>query len=199
MLRSRRVGPKYRPVVLDWLTAEVINVAGIVLQLVGVTIAVLGVSRLHRDLTARSIGEVVWASIVEPLRSWRNRKNVTAVSGVATGSVSVSGVGIVSNPDEETMPDDPPGQIAYLHRIVMRLEDRIRDVSESSKKAHNSLRSEVDATAERLREEIAEVSAMVAEIRVAVGGGPSGEGLRWAAGGLLLTLAGIALTLLAAV
>ena len=57
-----------------------LNIAGIVLQVIGVAVAIAGVSRLHRDLTSRSVGDALRADIVEKWRAWRTRKHAVVIA-----------------------------------------------------------------------------------------------------------------------
>ena len=168
-----------------------IALAGIVLQVFGLAVAVRGLASTYRTVFHSSLGRDLASDVV---RAVRRRKPPTVVGAIDTVIEPVAGsVFTVSRPPEPAAGASEVEQLAYLRSYVAQLSNELE--------ASRSLaQDQLDRTERRLSERLTRlettISAAQGELRTIGEGafGNEGKGVRQAAVGLGVTLVGVALT-----
>lgn len=172
--------------------------AGIVLQMVGLSTAIWGISETYREALDRRLLPDMWKGTLETLKRvlpWM--KDLPARETVGTDLVIGWNV-------EESKPVRP--QLDDRDRTVEGRLDAIEALATDIVERLDADRERADAQAQRLRQGLNTVAVQAAadveavQVDVAVNRrlliGPDGKGLRRAAAGLMLTMFGMFLTLL---
>lgn len=169
---------------------------GVVLQVVGLVIAILGVAKTYRETEGSSLA----GGIVLSAQKWfervvlRKKEDKPAVELAPDNLVITSSV--EAKLRTEAPSDDAPQQewIAYLNRRTEQLDRQVEEARKHAEAVAASAEKRVKQQLSRLEDRVQKVDS-VARAAHHASIGPDGAGLRETAVGLAITAFGVALTL----
>lgn len=184
------------------MTISLLNAVGVICQIVGVVIAVVGLwktwrefaggepfMRPYQDRTTAILRTIKARGVATLNRLFRRHPETLAYAGVA-GGVSTMSSAVRARVTWGPLPLDTAAALEELHRRTLDLSKTQADATDRHADALASLRDDLDRLTAHVDDVIAHFDALAG--RVAVGG------IRWQASGLFLVLLGLALQGIAA-
>lgn len=174
---------------------DVLNVAGIVLQVFGGLITLVGINNTMLDLVPRSDGLPIVGYVV---KRWRNRGASHQTWHGSVGHISVIEDDDFASAYASVMPPetaDVQTKVEYLDRRVTAVETRIPKEAQIAREEVFKLSERVSLLDGSLQGQIDKARQEAKEYIT----GPNGKGLRLAAIGVTITTVGSFLTIFLAV
>jgi hypothetical protein len=179
------LGSSVHPMVWRWVA-----LVGLVLQAVGVAVALWGLGETYRDITTDNLARDMARRAWRGMQLWRAPDPVV-VEGKAASIMALAGRAFATS-----APPRPPDD-ASLGEKVDHLMDRVDELAREITGARMWASEEATAAEKRANERTREVAGRVdaveghvTSLRVTLGGGRDGRGLRVAAWGLVVTIVG---------